>query len=286
MPFQKFPHVSGNRSRPQGGTPVAAPTRAATVRERLLRSTTKAISMALIFALLAGAQQSVQTPQTAANGTIKFQANTQLVIETVTVKDKNGKPVEGLTAKHFTVSEDGVAQTISFCEFQKLDEMVAPAEPAVVPAAAPASAPVANPIAVPGVTAHQITPERPGDIRYRDRRLMAMYFDMSAMPVPDQIRAEAAAMKFIRTQMLPADLMAIMAFNGAAVQVLQDFTDKKDDLETVINKLFAADTGLDENANDESTADTGAAFGEDDSEFNLFTTDRQLGEIGRASCRE
>ena len=86
---------------------------------------------------------------------------------------------------------------------------------------------------------------------------MAMYFDMSAMPVPDQIRAETAAMKFIRTQMLPADLMAILAFNGAAVQVLQDFTDKKDDLETVINKLFIADTGLDENANDESTADNG-----------------------------
>ena len=51
-------------------------------------------------------------------------------------------------------------------------------------------------------------------------------------------------MKFIRTQMQPADLMAIMAFNGAAVQVLQDFTDKKDDLETVINKLFIADDGL------------------------------------------
>src|SRR5450830_1138498 len=113
----------------------------------------KTISIALIFVLVAGAQQSVQipvpAPQTAATGIVKFQANTQLVIETVTVKDKNGKPVEGLTAKDFTVTEDGVAQTISFCEFQKLDEMVAPAEPAVVPAAAPASAPVANPIAVP-----------------------------------------------------------------------------------------------------------------------------------------
>ena len=61
--------------------------------------------------------------QTAPNGTVKFQANTQLVVETVTVKDKNGKPVEGLTAKDFTITEDGVAQTISFCEFQKLDQM-------------------------------------------------------------------------------------------------------------------------------------------------------------------
>ena len=65
----------------------------------------KAISIALIFVLLAGAQQTaVQTPQTAPNGVVKFQANTQLVIETVTVKDKNGKPVEGLTAKDFTIT--------------------------------------------------------------------------------------------------------------------------------------------------------------------------------------
>jgi VWFA-related protein len=254
----------------------------------------KAISIALIFVLLAGAQQPVQTPvpapQTAAAGIVKFQANTQLVIETVTVRDKNGKPVAGLTAKDFTITEDGVAQTISFCEFQKLDEaqgdfsqLIAGPAPAAEPAAAPAAAPPAPPaIAVPGVTAHQITPERPGDIRYRDRRLMAMYFDMSAMPVPDQVRAEAAAMKFIEKQMLPADLMAILAFNGASVQVLQDFTDKKQDLETVLNKLFVADTGLDENVSDDSSADTGAAFGEDDSEFNLFTTDRQLGALQTA----
>src|SRR5450759_5929642 len=135
----------------------------------------KTISIALIFVLVAAAQQPVPASQTAANGVVKFQANTQLVIETVTVKDKNGNPVEGLTAKDVTVTEDGVAQTISFCEFQKLDEMLAPAEPAAVPAAAPP----APAIAVPGVTAHQITPEKPGDIRYRDRRLMAMYFDMS-----------------------------------------------------------------------------------------------------------
>src|ERR1039457_3812925 len=78
----------------------------------------KAISIALIFVLLAGAQQPVQTPvpapQTAAAGIVKFQANTQLVIETVTVKDKNGKPVEGLTAKDLTITEDGAGDHASF----------------------------------------------------------------------------------------------------------------------------------------------------------------------------
>ena len=60
-------------------------------------------------------------------------ATAQLVIETVSVRDKNGNPVEGLTAKDFTITEDGVAQTIAFCEFQKLDEIVTPTEQAMEP---------------------------------------------------------------------------------------------------------------------------------------------------------
>ncbi len=41
-----------------------------------------------------------------------------------------------------------------------------------------------------------------------------MYFDMIAMPVPDQLRALEAAQKFIKKQMKPADLMAIMKYDG------------------------------------------------------------------------
>jgi hypothetical protein len=61
-----------------------------------------------------------QTPQTAENA--KFTSTTQLVVETVSVKDKSGKPLEGLTAKDFTITEDGVPQTIKFFEYQKFDE--------------------------------------------------------------------------------------------------------------------------------------------------------------------
>src|SRR5205823_5452619 len=148
-------------------------------------------------------------------------SNTQLVIETVTVKDKSGKPIEGLTAKDFTVTEDGVAQEIKFLEFQRLQE-------------APDAPPVQKPSPVAPVTKTQITPEAPGDIRYRDRRLLALYFDMSAMPVPDQLRALTAARKFIRTQMAPPDLMAILTFSKGSVKVLQDFTDDRDELDKAI----------------------------------------------------
>src|SRR5256885_10280847 len=41
--------------------------------------------------------------------------------------------------------------------------------------------------------------------------------------------------------------------------------------------------GRDESADDASTSDTGAAFGQDDSEFNIFNTDRQLAALETAA---
>ena len=84
-----------------------------------------------------------------------FSVSTQLVVETVTVKDKNGKPVEGLTAKDFTVTEDGVPQTIRFFEYQKLRRDRRPRLPLPAPSAAPTC---------PNKTsaATQISPETPG----------------------------------------------------------------------------------------------------------------------------
>ena len=204
----------------------------------------------------------------------QFTANTQLVVETVSVKDKSGKPVEGLTAKDFTVTEDGVAQTIRFFEYQKLEEIAAP-----LPPADPAEVRIVDKLA-----RTQIASEQPGNPRYQDRRLLALYFDMTAMPPADQLRALDAAEKFVKSQMTGSDQMAILRFSGGAVQVLSDFTDDRDKLLTVIKTLIVGEgSGNDESTNDDSTADTGAAFGQDDSEFNIFNTDRQLSALQTAA---
>jgi VWFA-related protein len=221
---------------------------------------------------LLSAQQIGQNTPTPSSGAATFQANTQLVIETVTVKDKNGNPVEGLAANDFTVTEDGAAQTIKFFEFQKLP---AASDPARTLEPRPADV-----TPLPKLPRTQIEPERPGDVRYRDRRLLAIYFDLSAMPIGDQLRAFDAARKFIQTQLTPADLVALMEYQGGGVQVLQDFTDDRDRLLSIIGTLVV---GEDENAVTNDPADTGAAFGQDDAEFNIFNTDRQLSALQTAA---
>src|SRR5207253_234225 len=106
---------------------------------------------------------------------------------------------------------------------------------------------------------------------------------MTAMPETDQLRALNAARKFIKMQMTSLGLVAIMQYQGGAVQVLQDFTGDKVLLENTLNILIVGEAqGLDEMAADASTSDTGAAFGQDDSEFNIFNTDRQLSAIQTA----
>ena len=50
----------------------------------------------------------------------KFSTRRDLVIVDVSVKDKAGKTIEGLTQKDFSVFEDGKQQQITVFEYQKL----------------------------------------------------------------------------------------------------------------------------------------------------------------------
>ena len=232
-------------------------------------------AIAIFLAVAAAGAQQIGQNAVARPPEATFQTSAQLVIETVSVKDKSGKSIDNLTAKDFIVTEDGAPQSIRFFEFQRMQD-AAPGFAAVPPAT--------QAVPLPKLPKTQIAPESSGNLKYRDRRLLALYFDMSAMPVPDQLRAFAAARKFISTQLTPSDLVALLIYQNGAVQILQDFTDDRDRLESIIETLIV---GEDQNAGDSiddaSAADTGAAFGQDDSEFNIFNTDRQLAALQTAA---
>src|SRR5262249_19003940 len=117
-----------------------------------------------------------------------------------------------------------------------------------------------------------IKPSKPGEVRYRDRRLIAFLFDFSSMSQPDQIRAQAAAQKFLNTQMSPSDVVSILTFSNS-LKVEQDFTDDRDRLAGVI-KSFRIGEGSSlaveaDTADADSGEDTQAAFTADESEFNI-----------------
>jgi VWFA-related protein len=230
----------------------------------------------LCLAMTASAQTVGANQQAGQNGTFTLSVNSQLVVETVVVKDKSGHFVAGLTAKDFHVEEDGVPQAIRIFEHEAL---------------ATASTPL--PVRTPDqeditlyhqLVSTQIAPEVSGQTHYSGHRLLAFYFDMTAMPYEDQQRALRAAEKFVRTEMTPADLIAIMRYQGGSVEVLQDFTADRNRLLSILETLVVGEgQGSAESIDDASSADTGAAFGQDDSEFNIFNNDRQLSALMTAA---
>jgi VWFA-related protein len=247
-----------------------------------MRALLSGVLAAVFCASLDGAQQGAGAPSTRSPPV--FRSTTRLIVQTVSVKDRNGNPIEGLTAKDFSVTEDGTPQTIAFVEFQRVQADPLPAPDAggvgLEPDQVRLKADTTLQPSVAPVTQTQIAAPSPGEIRYRNRRLVVLYFDLSAMPPPDQMRSFTNARRFIDTQMESPDLVAIIVFQDGAVRVKQDFTDNRAQLREVIQTLIFGDDqdgdGIPDNP------DVGSAFGQDDAEFNIFNTDRQLSALQTA----
>ncbi|HMC62606.1 MAG TPA: VWA domain-containing protein, partial [Candidatus Solibacter sp.] len=237
----------------------------------------------LLIASAQTQQQNAPAPATA-KGVARFESSSQLVVVDVTAKDKSGAPIKGLKASDFTISEDGKKQDIKVFDYQELEQTAMP-EPKLQPRPAVAVVKAPDVPAVRSVTANQIAPSRPGEVKYKDRRLLVMFFDMTSMPIQDQIRAQTAAQKFLKSQMTQSDLMAIMA-NSTDLKVLQDFTDDRDALAKAIKGLTigeGSDLAVDGSTGADNEEDTGAAYTADDTEFNIFNTDKKLAALETAA---
>ena len=235
------------------------------------------ILLRLLLALSCVAQQTDEP-------VVTFKSSSTLVIVSVFVRDRDGKPVEGLKKEDFKLLEDGKPQNISVFEFQKLDDPVSEVK-APEAAKAPDVAPARREAAPKSKAPAAITPSKPGEVRYRDRRLIAMLFDFSGMPQPDQLRAQDGALKFIRQQMSPNDVMAILSFSNA-LKVEQDFTSDRDRLAEVIKSFRIGEgtyVGAIAETGDDDEQDTQAAFTADQSEFNIFNTDQKLSALESAA---
>jgi VWFA-related protein len=243
----------------------------------MMRSTPSILLLALLGVAWSSHGQTIgQNKTPAASDTLTLSVRSQLVVEAVSVRDKQGKPVLGLTCGDFTLTEDAIPQKLRFCEHQSLSTAAEPM---------PQPKPEDERITIyKKLTRTQLAPEAAENLRYKDRRLLALYFDMTSMPPGDQLRALDAAQKFVRTQMTSVDMVSILRYQGGSVDVLQDFTQDRDRLLSILQTLVVGEGQGDmDSIDDASSADTGAAFGQDDSEFNVFNTDRQLSALQTAA---
>ncbi len=107
---------------------------------------------------------------------------------------------------------------------------------------------------------------------------------MTSMQPPEQVRAQDAAIKFLQSQMTSSDLVEIMTYT-TAIKVVQEWTDDRDALISTIKKLTLGE-GADLADLASTSADEGddsGSFAADETEFNIFNTDRKLSALEDAA---
>jgi VWFA-related protein len=218
----------------------------------------KAVAVLLTLVLLCATSPSQQE-----TGYV-LHVESELVLVNVTVRDKNGNFVPGLKPENFTVLEDNKPQKIVSFDVENVDAVPA----ADVAQVKPLSPGQPSPAASQANTAAQ----------FKDRRLIVLFFDLSAME-PDEIdHAVTSAEHYVDTQMAPADLVSIVSL-GSSLLVNQDFTTDRALLKKQLDAFSSGSgQGFEEGTTGttEGTPDSGQPFTADDTEYNIFNTDRRL----------
>jgi VWFA-related protein len=214
--------------------------------------------------------QAPTAAQRGAKGTIRSTVN--LVEIDVQVTDRDGKPIKGLKKEQFSISEGGKQQSVSTFEYNDIERIETAGNSGESPITVPLGA-VSSPEAVKAVV--------------RDHRMIVLFFDLTSLQPEDLLRSTRSAEKYIREQMTPADLVGVVAF-GNTVKVIVNFTNDHDLLLQAVEALTPgheaalsalADSATAANGETLISEDTGAAFTADDTEFNIFNTDRKLAAI-------
>jgi VWFA-related protein len=162
---------------------------------------TAVLAATLLLASFAHAQTPEAAPQEPGPNATVLQTGTQIVVVDVVVQDRDGKPVHGLTAKNFTLTERSQPQTIRHFEEHT---------PATATASTPAMA------ALPPGTFSNDTAVQPGGT------LTVLLLDSLNTSVVDQTFVRGQLQKFVK-QSRPGATLAIFGLTDHLL-LLQGFT--------------------------------------------------------------
>lgn len=160
----------------------------------------------------------------------QFRTGVTLVPVDVRVVDKNGKPVTGLKAEDFTILEDDVAQPI-----KQFSEIALTAQPVA-----------------PG--AKLTFRDAPLGLTPQTNRVFLFVLGRGRLQEP--AKGVDAVLKFVRTQLLPQDQVALMIYDRAT-----DFTTDHAEIAKIVEKFKQKHEAIDFEINLELTSGLAAVYG-------------------------
>src|SRR5262245_22168892 len=141
-----------------------------------------------------------------------FGTGVTVVTLPVFVTDKDGKPVQGLTATDFDVQDEG--KPVRLVGLEEID----------------ATSPVSS--------IESLSPR----MALAARRQFLLLFDLSFTSVGGLVRSRQAARRFVREQLSPSDLAAVATFSvRGGMKMLVTFTSDREQLERAIDDLGVLD---------------------------------------------
>jgi VWFA-related protein len=183
--------------------------------------------------------------QSAATQRPMFRSGQNLILVDVSVRDKKGQPVDGLTAADFDVLENGKSQEVVTFAYEKVAPSTSTiitastlskagegkgAVPVTIGPAKPTApkpstaAPAAAAAAAQATIDASATPLTSDEVA--GHRVWILLFDTSSMQPEDVQKAADAALKWSSERMSMSDLVAIAAISST-LQILTDFTNDK-----------------------------------------------------------
>src|ERR1700739_213530 len=197
----------------------------------------------------------------------RLRVSTEIVLVNVVARDKHGNLVRDLKKEDFTVYEDGKKQELASFDFEKVDELAM---------AGGAGTTVAG---TAGQSAGGLLgSKQEKSLEARDRRLMLLFFDFSAMEPDDITRSVEAGRKYVQAKMQPADMVALMSL-ATNLKLDLDFTEDKAKILATLSSYDSSEGQGFENGSTgsaEGAAETSGSYTPDDTDYNTFSADRKL----------
>ncbi len=202
-------------------------------------------------------------PQAPVQSGARVRVSTEIVLVNVIARDKKGNLIRDLKREDFTVFEDGKKQELASFDFEKVDEVLTAGGAGTT---------------VSGSAGGLLDSKQEKNLEARDRRLMLMFFDFSAMEPEDIDRAVEAGKKYVETKMQPADMVALMSL-VTNLKLDLDFTDDKAKILSTLSSYNSSEGQGFENGttgSSEGAVETSGAYTADDTDYNTFSADRKL----------